>query len=90
MDLDDLLPDSVFDGDLRAGFFKIFNHCDEQIRELEVLDLINNLAKLELFLEERGLLDDAIRSIYPRELLDTKINDHLIGSMAKIVGQHER
>ena len=90
MSLDDLLPDSVFDGDPKKQFFGILSVCDPQAKENEILDLIAQMSQLELFLEEKGLFDEAMRSNYPSDLMDQKIKNYMIGAMARVVSQHER
>lgn len=90
MDLDELLPDSVFGGDPIKQFFNILSVADPHARDGEILDLIKYVSKLEAYLEERGLYDEAIRSSYESDLIDSKVKDYVIGAMARVVSQHER
>lgn len=90
MNFDDLLPDTVFAGNPDEQFHGILRVCDPHAARNEIDALIDRMAKLEAFLQEKGLLDEA-EAYRPDSDETTKLRrNYLIGAMARVVSAHER
>ena len=90
MSFDDLLPDTVFSGDIEKQFFGILQASDPYAAQNEINALIDRAGKLEAFLQQKGLLEEAESAAFEEAEIKTLRHNYMIGAMARVVSSHER